>query len=212
MANPSFSNLNWTNVSSWNAFSDNCDIEVLGCADTVACNYNPNATLNNGSCSYPTAEIINVNVCDSLSYFWGGSEYTTNGGPYVDSLINVNGCDSIVYLILTFNNSSSSYDTIISVDFEYYGEVIDILGEEFLFGSGEHNYTDTLTNSAGCDSIVNTNLTIAFTDILELDNKNNRKLLFITDILGRETSKASKNQILFYIYDDGTIEKRFNLK
>jgi len=33
-----------------------------------------------------------------------------------------------------------------------------------------------------------------------------RKLLKTTDILGRETKE--KNQLLFYIYDDGTVEKR----
>ena len=35
----------------------------------------------------------------------------------------------------------------------------------------------------------------------------NKKLLKITDLLGRET-KGSKNDVLFYIYDDGTVEKR----
>jgi len=35
----------------------------------------------------------------------------------------------------------------------------------------------------------------------------NKDLLKITDFLGRET-KGTKNQVLFYIYDDGTVEKR----
>ena len=34
-----------------------------------------------------------------------------------------------------------------------------------------------------------------------------KKLLKITDLLGRETN-GTKNEILFYIYDDGTVEKR----
>jgi len=34
-----------------------------------------------------------------------------------------------------------------------------------------------------------------------------KKLLKITDLLGRE-AKGSKNDVLFYIYDDGTVEKR----
>ena len=37
--------------------------------------------------------------------------------------------------------------------------------------------------------------------------KSNKELLKVTDILGRE-SKGTKNQPLFYIYDDGTVEKR----
>jgi len=34
----------------------------------------------------------------------------------------------------------------------------------------------------------------------------NKELLKVTDILGRETKQT--NQPLFYIYDDGTVEKR----
>jgi len=38
------------------------------------------------------------------------------------------------------------------------------------------------------------------------EHTTNRELLKITDLLGRET-KGTKNEILFYIYDDGTVEK-----
>ena len=34
-----------------------------------------------------------------------------------------------------------------------------------------------------------------------------KELLKVTDLLGRET-KGTKNEVLFYIYDDGTVEKR----
>jgi hypothetical protein len=37
--------------------------------------------------------------------------------------------------------------------------------------------------------------------------KRNNNLLKVTDLLGRET-KGTKNAVLFYIYDDGTVEKR----
>ena len=37
--------------------------------------------------------------------------------------------------------------------------------------------------------------------------KENKKLIKIFDILGRET-KEKKNTPLFYIYDDGTVEKK----
>jgi antitoxin component YwqK of YwqJK toxin-antitoxin module len=37
--------------------------------------------------------------------------------------------------------------------------------------------------------------------------KSNKALLKVTDLLGRET-KGTKNEVLFYIYDDGTVEKR----
>ena len=35
----------------------------------------------------------------------------------------------------------------------------------------------------------------------------NKKLLKVTDLLGRE-AKGGKNEVLFYIYDDGTVEKK----
>jgi hypothetical protein len=34
-----------------------------------------------------------------------------------------------------------------------------------------------------------------------------KKILKATDLLGRET-KGNKNELLFYIYDDGSVEKR----
>ena len=39
------------------------------------------------------------------------------------------------------------------------------------------------------------------------EHTTNKELLRITDLLGRET-KGKKNKPLFYIYDDGTVEKR----
>ena len=39
------------------------------------------------------------------------------------------------------------------------------------------------------------------------EHSNNKELLKVTDLLGRET-KGKKNEPLFYIYDDGTVEKK----
>ena len=39
------------------------------------------------------------------------------------------------------------------------------------------------------------------------EHTTNKELLKVTDLLGRET-KGTKNDVLFYIYDDGTVEKR----
>ena len=71
------------------------------------------------------------------------------------------------------------------------------------------DYADTLINSAGCDSIVNLNLTINPSGILNIKNTE-KTLLRITDILGRETP-YKKRTPLFYIYNDGTVEKRITI-
>jgi len=48
-----------------------------------------------------------------------------------------------------------------------------------------------------------------FTSVEEYNT--NKELLRTTDILGRET-KETKNTLLFYIYDDGSVEKRIQLE
>ena len=53
------------------------------------------------------------------------------------------------------------------------------------------------------------NISIGTTDINEIINK--RKVLKVIDILGREI-KVDKNKLLFYIYNDGTVEKRITIE
>ena len=48
--------------------------------------------------------------------------------------------------------------------------------------------------------------TILGTDKFD-DPKSNKEILTITDLLGKETLPKN-NTLLFYIYDDGTVEKR----
>ena len=65
-------------------------------------------------------------------------------------------------------------------------------------------YWCIITDVNGCNSdTVFYNYTTSSIDEINTD----KKLLKITDLLGRET-KGSKNKPLFYIYDDGTVEKR----
>ena len=61
-----------------------------------------------------------------------------------------------------------------------------------------------------CDSIVKLNLTITNSTSIE-ESTNNKKLISITNVLGQKTS-FRKNTSLFYIYDDGTVEKRIVIK
>ena len=43
------------------------------------------------------------------------------------------------------------------------------------------------------------------------EHTTNKELLKVTDLLGRET-KGKKNRPLFYIYDNGTVEKRITIE
>ena len=50
-------------------------------------------------------------------------------------------------------------------------------------------------------------ITVNATDIASVISVTNKKLIKAIDILGRKTDEK-KNTLLFYIYNDGTVEKR----
>ena len=196
---------NWTvangNIDSTMFFSANC-ATALGCTDSLACNYDALATIYDSSCFYSWSGIyVNISsVCDSLII--GNMVFHSIGaGVYADTIPISNGCDSIVIYTFDINQSTSSYDTLSANSaFVWNGNTLNLSGD----------YSDTLINSVGCDSIANLNLTITNTTGL-LDVTNTEKtLLKITDILGQETPYR-KNTPLFYIYDDGTVERKLFL-
>jgi hypothetical protein len=68
--------------------------------------------------------------------------------------------------------------------------------------SGSFNFGSNYNFSANCGYI---NCTPNSNE--EMINDLESKLLKVTDVLGRE-AKGTENEVLFYIYDDGTVEKR----
>jgi gliding motility-associated-like protein len=84
--------------------------------------------------------------CSSSSYFFKGQNRTLSG-IYKDTLKNLNNCDSFVDLILTVI-SPSSYT---------FSETL-CPGQSYFFNGQNRTtagtYTQTLTNSVGCDSII----------------------------------------------------------
>ena len=82
-------------------------------------------------------------------------------------------------------------------------------------------YTFDLTLSSGfggppCTAgiVPNDNDIITFnvvTSVAIEEQTTKKELLHITDLLGRET-KDINNEVLLYIYDDGTVEKRIILE
>tara|TARA_B100000575_G_C23109026_1_gene640441 strand:+ start:240 stop:1772 length:1533 start_codon:yes stop_codon:yes gene_type:complete len=51
-----------------------------------------------------------------------------------------------------------------------------------------------------------------FTSIDESTGVDSRKLIKIVDLYGREVNTIQQNQLLFYLYDDGTIEKQISIR
>lgn len=91
-----------------------------------------------------------ITACDSYTWPSTGLTYSTSGA-YTDTLLNANGCDSIVTLNLTINNSNTGTESITTCDSYTWAAN----GQTYT-ASGA--YTATLTNAAGCDSVVTLNL------------------------------------------------------
>ncbi len=139
-------------------------------------------------------------ICEGDSILLDTSYINTDGIHISHALDSMGYADIIVMTLSTNMNTSSSQNITISS-----GDSI-LLGGSFQTTEGI--YTDTFLNQNGCDSVVTTNLTINITSISE--QHYNRKLVKIIDFLGRETIEK-RNTPLFYIYDDGTVEKKIKL-
>ena len=88
-----------------------------------------------------------VSICYGETYVWNGAVYDQSGG-YSTMLTSVHGCDSIVKLILTVLPQNPITEETVTIAFgtsyNWHGESYSVAGD----------YTTTLTDSHGCDSIV----------------------------------------------------------
>jgi len=195
-----WSTANWTAangaIDPQHYFSMLCN-PVYGCTDSLACNYDFLANVDDGTCMYSSVSQQTFTICEGDSVLVGNIYYL-NSGLYTDTFSIANGCDSIVYTNIIVDYNTASFDTLsFTSSIVWNGILLSLSGD----------YSFTLINSAGCDSIVNLNLTITnTTGILNITNIK-KTLLKISDILGREVNEK-RNTPLFYIYDDGTVEKK----
>jgi len=95
-----------------------------------------------------------ISATDCNSYVSPSGNYTwTTSGAYHDTLTNALGYDSLLTINLTINSSSTGIDTKTACDSYTW-----IDGNTYT--SSNNTATYTLTNSAGCDSVISLNLTI----------------------------------------------------
>ena len=120
------------------------------------------------------AEPIDITACDS--YEWNGEIYTTSD-TYTAETVNVEGCVLIETLNLTINYSNTGVDVQTACDeFEW------IDGNVYTESNNEAQYT--LTNAAGCDSVVTLNLTVNYSNsenVVETINENDLPYTFMNN-------------------------------
>lgn len=100
----------------------------------------------------PSSSTLNASICNGTYYTFGGNKLTA-AGTYYDTLMNASGCDSVVTLNLNIKPTSSSKIAATICDGSVY-----VFGGNNLYMQGV--YYDTLTNSGGCDSVIELTLTV----------------------------------------------------
>ena len=95
-----------------------------------------------------------ITACDSYTWI-DGITYTSSNNVATQTLTNAVGCDSVVTLDLTINYTTTGTDVITACDSYTWIDGI-------TYTSSDFNAKDTLTNAAGCDSIVSLNLSVQY--------------------------------------------------
>ena len=116
---------------------------VAGCDSTITTTV---------SMLMPTASSQAVSICPGQTVVVGSNTYTS-AGTYTDVLVNSQGCDSTVTTVVTMVAAVSSTQ---NISFCTGGSVT--VGTNTYTTSG--TYTDVLSASVGCDSIVTTIVTV----------------------------------------------------
>ena len=183
----------------------NCSNNLIDQLNTKNGNWINNLFVNALSNNLLCAEVDNIGY--ALNNWLFDSFTTPNTNCNYTNICNVTyGCTDLLAcnynLSANVDDSScvyptSSYDTLsVTASIVWNGLPLSVSGD----------YSTILINSVGCDSTVNLNLSITTTGISDIVN-NKSNLIKITDMLGQETPYR-RNTPLFYIFDDGTVEKR----
>jgi hypothetical protein len=140
-----------------------CDSYIWhGVTYTASTNTPTWTTLNSVGCdsvvtlnlfiTHPTTATDVKNACNSYTWI-NGTTYTASNNTATYTLTNQAGCDSLVTLNLTIKNSTASTDVKAACNSYTW-----INGTTYTASNNTATYT--LTNAAGCDSLVTLNLTI----------------------------------------------------
>lgn len=142
-----------------------------------------------------------VSLCNNKQYTLVNGQVITQSGDYVVSLKNTFGCDSLLHYNITFLPTQRiSIDTFICSGFSYLlpnGNSVRQTG----------TYVDTLVNTFGCDSIIQTNLAV----------KDSLRNLF----LGTDTTICDLDELILqlnypnevhYIWQDNSTQNNYTVK
>ena len=182
-----------------NADNNSCIPFIYGCTDPSMLNYNPQANTEDFSC------IAYIYGCTDSTAFNFNSEANTDNGS---CLAVVEGC--MDFSAYNYNDSANVNDSVACL---YAANCI--TGPGIPYWLNDPCYAWVLEVDEYCcenewDTICQATYDYCdgtWSGPLLSRTQAEKKLVSITDLLGRP-SKQTKNKLLFYIYNDGTVERK----
>ena len=164
-----------------NSFTYEEDIEIGGCNDIIACNYNPDATVNNGTCEYASDNFDCDGDCntdiDCLGVC-GGAAVNDECGVCNGDGSSCNGQESNTSII-TYNTNVDIYG------FQFRVDNVDLTG---VYGGNAENAGFTVSYSAASGMVVGfsfsgSNITAGEGVLLNLDYNGDPDDLCISNLI-----------------------------
>jgi len=196
---------------------------IFGCTDDTALNYNFNANTEDGSCDYPylcDPNQLLLTMYDEEDDGWEGSELVINGQAY--SLYEGDMDVACINIADCYTYSTIEGDYMDEASWTLSNEYEEIIAE----GGLPYNMNDE-DNDLICDELDNCD-GVYNPDQLDTDNdqegdacdydddigveetaSENISIVKMIDALGQEHLTHKSGKILFYIYENGVVEKKF---
>jgi len=208
-----------------NTDDGNCEPYVFGCTDSIMFNYNPLANSDNSSCipfisGCTDPSMLNYNPSANtedfscIAYIYGCMDNTALN---YDSLANTDNGSCIEVVMGCLDPGAYNYESTANVNDSlsclYNANCITGAGNPYWLNDPCYAWVISVDDYC-CENEWDTicQATYDYCDgtwigplLTRVQAK--KELIMITDLLGRET-KEIKNQLLFYIYNDGSVEKK----
>jgi len=206
-----------------NVDDSSCVMFVHGCMDTTMFNYNPLANVNDTcvpyiyGCTDPSMfnyqASANSEDFSCLPFMYGCTDSTAIN---YDSLANTNNNSCIAVVVGCMDPSAHNYEALANIADSCYYDAGCITGPGLPYWLNDPCYAWVIDVDEYCcknewDTICQATYNYCegtWVGPLLTRNAVERKLIKITDILGRPT-RETNNQLLFYIYSDGTVDKKY---
>ena len=201
-----------------------CILPIYGCTDSTMFNYNPLANVDNNSCipyiyGCTDPNMLNYNPqantedFSCIPYIYGCTDSTALN---YDSLANTDNGSCVAVVEGCMDGDAYNYDITANVNDSasclYSADCITGAGNPYWLNDPCYAWVIEVDEYC-CDTEWDNICQLTYdycegTWVGPIPKRFDKNLLIVTDLLGRPIKKEIKNQLLLYIYDDGSVEKK----